>query len=190
MVQLKSCILPSERMVQKEWRKLSQWFWKGLLKWYDGGGENGITSKTIFKVEVFFSQNIDFHFYLKRLLELFFFPLFFMLHLLRTRGFDDIWEENHFFKNLFLYGFNILAVDAYSGMELCMPTWLNRDYGDGGAVDILVVDAYSGVEVCTSIFLGEASKKILGSKSILNFFKTQMDTSLNKAQHKQELLYG
>jgi hypothetical protein len=32
------------------------------LKWYDGGGENGITSKRIFfEVVVFFSsQNIDF----------------------------------------------------------------------------------------------------------------------------------
>jgi hypothetical protein len=62
-----------------------------VLKWYDGGGENGITSKRIFEVDVFFpSQNIDFPFYLKRLLELFFFPsLFFlyMLHLLRTTGF-------------------------------------------------------------------------------------------------------
>jgi hypothetical protein len=49
------------------------------LKWYDGGGENGITSKRIFEVEVFFSsQNIDFPFYLKRLLELFFFLLFFL----------------------------------------------------------------------------------------------------------------
>jgi hypothetical protein len=41
----------------------------------------------------------------------------------------------------------ILAVDAYSGMELCIPTWLNHDYGDGGVVDILAVDAYSRVEV-------------------------------------------
>jgi hypothetical protein len=42
------------------------------LKWYDGEGENGITSKRIFEVEVFFpSQNIDFPFYLKRLLGLF-----------------------------------------------------------------------------------------------------------------------
>jgi hypothetical protein len=61
-----------------------------------------------------------------------------------------------FFSN----SFNILAVETYSGMELCMPTWLNHDYGDGGVVYILVVDAYSGVEVCTPIFLGEASKKI------------------------------
>jgi hypothetical protein len=53
--------------------------------------------------------------------------------------FDDIWRENHFFKNIFSNGFNILAVDAYSGMELCMPIWLNHDYGDGGVVDILVV---------------------------------------------------
>jgi hypothetical protein len=72
-------------------------------------------------------------------------------------GFDDIWGENHFFKNFFSNGFNILAVDTYSGMELCMPTWLNLDYGDGGVVDLLVVDAYSGVEDCTPIFLGEAS---------------------------------
>jgi hypothetical protein len=63
-------------------------FWNGVME-----GENGITSKRIFKVEVFFSsQNIDFPFHLKRLLELFFFPIlffsiFFMLHLLRTRGF-------------------------------------------------------------------------------------------------------
>jgi hypothetical protein len=45
------------------------------LKWYDGGRENRITSKRIFEVEMFFSsQNIDFPFYLKRFLELFFFP--------------------------------------------------------------------------------------------------------------------
>jgi hypothetical protein len=58
---------------------------------------------------------------------------------------------------LFSNGFNILAVDVYSGVELCMPTWLNHDFGDGGVVDILVVDAYSAVHVCTPIFIGEAS---------------------------------
>jgi hypothetical protein len=42
-------------------------------------------------------------------------------------------------------------------MELCTPTRLNHDYGDGGVVDILVVDTYSRVEVYTPIFLGEAS---------------------------------
>jgi hypothetical protein len=42
-----------------------------------------------------------------------------------------------------------------------MPTWLNYDYGDGRVVDILAVDAYSGVELCTPIFLGEASKSFL-----------------------------
>jgi hypothetical protein len=34
-------------------------------------------------------------------------------------------------------------------------------------VDIMAVDAYSRVEVCTPLFLGEASKKIMGSKSFL-----------------------
>jgi hypothetical protein len=72
-------------------------------------------------------------------------------------GFDDIWGENHFFKNFFSNGFNILVVDTYSEVELYIPTWLNHDYGDGGVVDILVVDAYSGVDVCTPILMGEAS---------------------------------
>jgi hypothetical protein len=56
-------------------------------------------------------------------------------------------------------------------MELCTPTWLNRDYGDGGVVKILAVDAYSGVEVCTPIFLGRASNIFLGSKSFSIFFQ-------------------
>jgi hypothetical protein len=46
-------------------------------------------------------------------------------------GFDDIWGENHFFKKFFSNGFNILAVDAYSGIELWTPTLLNHDYGGG-----------------------------------------------------------
>jgi hypothetical protein len=44
------------------------------------------------------------------------------------------------------------VVDAYSRIELCTPTWLNHDYGDGGVVDILAVDAYSGVEVACQYF--------------------------------------
>jgi hypothetical protein len=73
------------------------------------------------------------------------------------RGFDDIWGENHFFRNFFSIGFNILVVDAYSRVELCTRTWLNHDYGDGGVVDILVVDGYSGMDVYASIFMGDAS---------------------------------
>jgi hypothetical protein len=91
---------------------------------------------------------------LKRLLELF---LFFAPICWGLGGFDDIWGENQFFKNFFSNGFNILVVDTYSRMELCMPTWLNHDYGDGGVVDILAVDAYSGLDICTLIFMGEAS---------------------------------
>jgi hypothetical protein len=154
-------------------------------------GENGITSKRIFDVEVFFSsQNIDFPFYLKRLLELFFFLCFSCSVSWGLRGFDDIWGGNHFLKNFFSNGFNILAVDAYSGMELSMPTCLKYDYGDGGVVNIMAVDAYSGVEICTLIFLGEASKFFWVANHFWNFFQTQMDTFLNKAQHKQEFLCG
>jgi hypothetical protein len=58
---------------------------------------------------------------------------------------------------IFSNGFNILAVGAYSGMELCVPTWLNHDYADGGVVDILAVDAYYIVDVCIPMFMGEAS---------------------------------
>jgi hypothetical protein len=90
-------------------------------------------------------------------LELFSFFLFFSSASWGLRGFDDIWGENHFFKNFFSNGFNILVVDAYSGVELCMPTLLNHDYGDGEVVDILAVYAYFGVDVCTPIFSGEAS---------------------------------
>jgi hypothetical protein len=39
-----------------------------------------------------------------------------------------------------------------------MPIWLNHDYGDRAVVDILAVDAYFGVELCMPIFLGDASK--------------------------------
>jgi hypothetical protein len=53
---------------------------------------------------------------------------------------------------------DILAVDAYDGMELRTPILLNHDYGDVRVLDIWAVDAYSGVEVCMSIFLCEASK--------------------------------
>jgi hypothetical protein len=74
-------------------------------------------------------------------------------------------------------------VDAYSRVELCMSTWLNHDYGDEGVVDILVVDAYSRVDVCTPIFMGETQLLWVANHFRKNF-KTQIDTSLNKAQHK------
>jgi hypothetical protein len=135
---------------KKELRKLSQWFGKEFLKWYDGGGENGITSKRIFEVEVFFpSQNIDFPFYLKRLLELLFSPFLYVLHLLSTRGFWWYLRRKSLLQKLLF---------KWLDMELCTPIWLNHDYGDGGVVDISVVDTYSGVEVCTPLFLGDASK--------------------------------
>jgi hypothetical protein len=60
-------------------------------------------------------------------------------------------------EDFFSNGFNILAVDTYSRVELCTPTWLNHDYGDGGVVDILAVDTYSELEVWALIFLGETS---------------------------------
>jgi hypothetical protein len=59
--------------------------------------------------------------------------LFFFLRLLSTWG---IWwylrRKSLLQKNFFSNGFNILAVNAYHGMELCTLTWLNHDFGDGG----------------------------------------------------------
>jgi hypothetical protein len=66
--------------------------------------------------------------------------------------------------------------------------WLSHDYGNGGVVDISVVDVYSGMELCTPILFGEASKKIWIANHSQKNSKLKMDTSLIKAQHKQELL--
>jgi hypothetical protein len=68
--------------------------------------------------------------------------------------------------------------------------WLSHGCGNGGAVDISTVDAYSGMELCTPILLGEASKKIWMANHFRKISKLTMDTSLNKAQHKHELLRG
>jgi hypothetical protein len=68
--------------------------------------------------------------------------------------------------------------------------WLSHDYENGGVMDISVVDAYFGMELCTPILLGETSKKIGWQIIFEKKSKLTMDTSLNKAQHKQELLCG
>jgi hypothetical protein len=68
--------------------------------------------------------------------------------------------------------------------------WLSHDYVNGGVVDISVVDAYSRIELCTPILLGEASKDFWMANHFQKYSKLTMDTSLNKSQHKQELLYG
>jgi hypothetical protein len=123
------------------------------------GEKMGSHRKGFFEVEVSFSsQNINFPFIWRDSWSFSFSSTSFCSVYWGLGGFDDIWGENHFFKNFIPNGFDILVVDAYSIVELCMPTWLNHDYGDGGVVDILAVDENSGVELCTPIFLGEASK--------------------------------
>jgi hypothetical protein len=76
-------------MVPKE-SQISKMIGKGFLKWYDGGGENGLTEKKEFEVKIFFSTK-DVHPYPHvglfgafLPLSLFFnasFSLFSMLHL-------------------------------------------------------------------------------------------------------------
>jgi hypothetical protein len=123
-------------MIQKELRKVSQWFWKGFWKWYDGGGKWNHIKKDIFEVEVLFSsEKIDFPFIWRDSWRFSFpssffrFFLFFSFFLCSISwglgGFDDIWGANHFFKNLFSNGMvmtmDILVMDAYFRMELCTP---------------------------------------------------------------------
>jgi hypothetical protein len=61
----------------KRARKTFSMILERVFKWYDGGGENGITSKMIFEVQVFSPLKIlTSPFYLSRLLELFFFFFF------------------------------------------------------------------------------------------------------------------
>jgi hypothetical protein len=121
------------------------------MVWWRGGGD-GITLKRIFEVEVSFSsQNVNFPFIWRDSWSFSFSSsLFFCFVSWGLEGFDDIWGENHFFKNFFSNGFDILAVDTYSWVELCMPTWLNHDYGDGGVVDIGLI-FWSG-DMHTNIF--------------------------------------
>jgi hypothetical protein len=66
--------------------------------------------------------------------------------------------------------------------------WLSHDYENGGVVDILAMNAYSKMELCTPILLGEASKKNWMVNHFQKNSKPTMNTSLNKAQHKQVLL--
>jgi hypothetical protein len=144
-------------MVHKELRKFSQRFWKGVWNGMMEGEKMGSHQKWFLKLKCLSPLKMLTSFLFEVTFGAFFVPFpFFCSISWGLGGFDDIWGENHFFKNLFSNGFNILAVDAYSRIELCTPTWLNRDYGDGGVVDILAVDAYSGVNVCTPIFMGEA----------------------------------
>jgi hypothetical protein len=97
---------------------------------------------------------------LKRFLELFFFFFFFsfLAPSLNDLGVLMIFEEKiNSSKTSFQMASIYWRVDAYFRVELCMPTWLYHDYGDGRVVDILAVDAYPGVDVCTLIFIGEAN---------------------------------
>jgi hypothetical protein len=152
---------------KKELRKLSQWFWEGFLKWYDGGGENGIASKRIFEVEVFSPLKLLTSPFIWRDSWSFSFLFFYMLRLLWTWGFwwylrrksllqkllfkwVDMEWHGHDYR--YIGGGHIFRNGAMHA-NMAKP-WLWR----WGVVDILAVDAYSGVEVCTPIFLGEASK--------------------------------
>jgi hypothetical protein len=136
----------------------------------------------------FSSANIDFPILFAEILGAFLFPSSFfsklslslslssMLRLFEDMGILMINEEKNTLQK-FLFRSN--------GME-----WLSHDYENGGVVDTSVVDAYSGMELCMPILLGEASKKIWMANHFQKYSKLTVDTSLNKAQHQQEFLFG
>jgi hypothetical protein len=120
----------------------------------------------------------SFSFFLPRFFSILFLSLslFSMLHLLEDLGILMINEEKSSLQKF---------IFRWIRME-----WLNHDYGNGGVVDILAVDAYSGMELRTPTLLGESSRKIWIANHFQKKSKLTMDTSLNKAQHKQDLLCG
>jgi hypothetical protein len=117
-------------------------------------------------------------------LELFFFlPLFFSNTFSLSLPFFNV-------PSLWWLGdFDDKRGEKHSSKISFKMKWLSHDYGNVGVVDISVVDAYSGMELCTPL-LGEASKKNWMANHFQKISKLTMDTSLNKSQHKQELLCG
>jgi hypothetical protein len=133
------------KRVKKTFSMISEMIFE--MVWWSGRKWNHI-KKDFWSWSVFLLSKYWLRLLFEETLGAFLFPSFFSCSVSwGLRGFDDIWGENHFFKNFFSNDFNILTVDTYSRMELCTSIWLNHDYGDGGVVDILIVDTYSGVKV-------------------------------------------
>jgi hypothetical protein len=179
----------------KGWSKMSyETFSNDFGKGFENGmmeGEKMDSRKKILKLRCFSPLKIFTSlFYLQRLLKLLFFFLFFqyfslslplslsfsMHFLFEDLGILMINKEKNTLKK-FLFRWN--------GME-----WLSHDYGNMGVVDISGLNTYSRMKLCMPILLGEASKKIWMANHFQKNSKLTMDTSLNKAQHKQELLCG
>jgi hypothetical protein len=116
----------------KDGPKRATKFWKGFLKWYDGGEENRPIQKGFWCCNVFLISKYQLPlFYLKRLLEIFFFSLsffntFFSFFLcsvsLRTRWFWWYLRRKTTFENYFQI--------AWDGM---VNPWLWR-YGSCGYI--------------------------------------------------------
>jgi hypothetical protein len=110
------------------------------LKWYDGGGENGITSKRIFlklkcfsPIRILTSPLFEQTFGTFLVFSLFSFVSIIFLSLFYAPSLEDLGvlmifeEKNHFFKNIIfkwngmVMTMDILAVEAYSRMRLFTP---------------------------------------------------------------------
>jgi hypothetical protein len=137
----------------KDGPKRATKFWKGFLKWYDGGEENRPIQKGFWCCNVFLISKYQLPLFIWRdswrfsfslsLFSILFSLFFYAPSLWGLDDFDDIWGERQPSKIIF---------------KLHGMVWLIHDYEDMGVVDISVVDAYSEMELCTPIFLGEASK--------------------------------
>jgi hypothetical protein len=144
---LMPCILPKLRDGSKRVTNFQN-DWKKFLKWYDGGGENGLTQKIEFEVKTFFSSKY-FHLYphvrlfggfflLSLFFQCFFFSIFSILHLFIwgwTLIFEDIFEERTNFNFVFKSTENRYIINGYGRVE-----------------EILMVDAYPRMDLHANTF--------------------------------------
>jgi hypothetical protein len=84
----------------------------------------------------------------------------------------DILAETHILECSYAHQYSQTII-----MEMC-ELWIYRRWTH--ILESRYARQYFSVRLANNV----------GSKSFLNFFKTQLDTSPNKAQHKQELLCG
>jgi hypothetical protein len=82
----------------------------------------------------------------------------FLLCVLRTWGFWWHLRRKSLLQKLLFKWLQYTSGGCIFRNGVMHATWLNHDYGVGGVLDILQVDAYSRVELCMPILLGEPSK--------------------------------
>jgi hypothetical protein len=184
-------------MVQKELRKLFSIILERVFEmvWWRGRKWNHI-KKDIFEGEKFFSS---LPLYLKRLLFFFFlFSLFFYAPSLEDLQILMIFEEKIISsKTSFQMAWHVMTWSwlwIYWRWTHILEWSYARQYRYTMIMDMWELWIYRRwthipeLNYAHQYFWVRLANNV-GSKSFLKKFKTQLDTSLNKTRHKQELLY-